>query len=222
MCEGEEDHLWKVSLYPYAQCNSCCLGLHQWTKVYLVCWTAIVTRFHKELSKFCIPYGNTFYGCSLRCTIIVIIVEQSCNVIGPLPLFFRPLIGQNDLTLQGYLTASCCCVRFTLPDSWHTVLHVDKISSIYQSLLLTCLLWHVDQGFSWTWMVGNISNVIFHASLRYLLRFLLGKQSIGSIYKVKAPPNRNLEGDATPTTFKWSNLRSLMDKNLFRVEKILC
>lgn len=68
-------------------------------------------------------------------------------------------------------------------------------------------------------MVGNISNEIFHTSLRYLLHFQLGKQSIGSIYKVKAPPNRNLEGDATSTTFKWSNLRSLMDKNLFRLRK---
>lgn len=215
-------------------------------KVYLVCWAAIVTRFHRELLH---PLWQQFLW-----------------VLAVLPHYgyHRWAIQQHNWATStflqasdwpewpGYLTASCFSVRFTLPDSWHTVLHADKISSIYhwrvhwfiflihtlkmyamekgngeifhrgwkkKSLLLTCLLWHVDQGFSWTWMVGNISNEIFHTSLRFFLHFQPGNESISSIYKVKAPPNRNLEGDSISTTFKWSNLRSLIDKNLFRLRK---
>lgn len=76
--------------------------------------------------EFCIPYGNSAYGC---CTIIII-AEQVRIIIGPRPLFFRPPIGQSDLLLKGYLTTSCFSVSFALPDSWRTVSRVDKISSM--------------------------------------------------------------------------------------------
>lgn len=141
---------------------------------------------------FASPCGNSFYGC---CTIIIII-EQVCTIIGPLPLLFRPLIGQRDLVLQGYRTASCFSVSCMLPNSWHTVSHVDKISSIYHWCVqgfifkIPMYAWKrgmgkisqgvekktppssIDQGFSLTRTAGNISSENFSISLRYCIIYI--------------------------------------------------
>lgn len=67
--------------------------LHRWHKK--SSWSArlwLSQSSTNDFFKICIPYGH--YVC--WCGTIIIIVEQVCTIICPLPLFFRAPIGQRD------------------------------------------------------------------------------------------------------------------------------
>lgn len=73
--------------------------------------------------------SSSFHGC---CT-IVIIGEHVCTITGPLPLFFRPLIGRNDLMLLGL--SHHFSVSFTLP---HRLAHCVARGRDKFSIPLVC------------------------------------------------------------------------------------